>query len=27
LFKKSDLERFADEHAIPQRSRRQHERS
>lgn len=27
LFKKSDLERFADAHAIPQRSRRRYERS
>ena len=27
LFKKSDLERFADEHAIPRRVRRRYERS
>ena len=27
LFKKTDLERFADEHAIPQRVRRRYERS
>ena len=27
LFKKSDLERFADEHAIPRRARRRYERS